>query len=125
MSREEAEIREFLRQVAEDEVRRDPVTFDRLSAPEFIRIGADGDVWNKEQTVERARAPRNLVVQSVEMQDEKIRIYGDTAIVTGLGVALMKDASGRDFIVQNLCTFVLVKRDGRWLCVSVQQTRQP
>lgn len=125
MSREEGEIREFLRQVAEIEVRRDSEAFDRLAAPEFIRIGANGEVWNKEQTLAYGRAPRNSTVQSVERRDETIRIYGDTAIVTGLGIARMREAAGREFVVRNLCTFVLVKRDGRWLCVSVQQTRQP
>lgn len=125
MSREEGEIQEFLRQVAEIEVRRDSEAFDRLAAPEFTRIGAEGEVWNKEQTLAYGRAPRSSTVQSIERRDETIRIYGDTAIVTGLGIARMRDSTGREFVVRNLCTFVLVKREGRWLCVSVQQTRQP
>ncbi len=125
VSREEGEIREFLRQVTENEVRRDPETFNRLAAPEFVRIGANGEVWNKEQTLAFGRAPRSSTLLSVQRQDERIRIYGDTAIVTGLGIAQMRNADGREYVVRNLCTFVLVKRGGRWLCVSVQQTRQP
>ncbi len=97
--------------------------FDRLTAPEFVRVGADGEVSNKEQTLDFIRQSAKSNVQKVEIQNEQIHIYGNDAVVTGLGIATGEDGAGKKFVVRNFCTFVLVKRNGRWQCASVQQTR--
>ncbi|MDQ3816844.1 MAG: DUF4440 domain-containing protein, partial [Acidobacteriota bacterium] len=124
ISGEEQEVREFLREATEAEISGGPETFDRLAAPEFIRIGTEGEVWNKEQMLAVVRRGKSSTTEAVEIRDERIRIYGNTAIVTGLGIARGHDRTGHEFVVRNLCTIVLVKRDGSWRCVSVQQTRQ-
>ena len=121
---EEQEVREFLQEIAEAEISNDPETFNRLTAPEFIRIGAEGKAWNKEQTLDVVRQGRSFSVEALDVSDEQIRIYGDTAVVTALGVARGHNRTGQEFVQGNLCTIVLVKRDGRWQCVSVQQTRR-
>lgn len=122
-SRAEREVKEYLRQVADAEISGGVDNFERLVAPEFVRIGADGEVWNREQALAVIRQAGVSNVKTIEIENEQIRIYGDTAIVTGLGIAHGQNKAGNGFVVRNLCTFVLVKRDGRWQCVSVQQTR--
>jgi len=119
----EPEIRDFLNEARESEISGSVDDFNRLTAPEFVRVGADGEVSNKEQTLDFIRQSGKSNVQTVEIQNEQIHIYGNDAVVTGLGIATGQDSAGKKFVVRNFCTFVLVKRDGRWQCASVQQTR--
>ncbi len=120
----EQEVQEYLRQIADAEISGGTSSFERLVAPEFVRIGADGKVWNREQALAVIRQSGVSNIKSIEIENEQIRIYAHTAVVTGLGIARGQNSDGNQFVVRNLCTFVLVKRDGRWQCVSVQQTRQ-
>ena len=122
-SNSEREIRDFLDEAREAEISGSVDDFDRLTAPEFVRVGADGEVSNKEQTLDFIRRSGKSNVQTVEIQNEQLHIYGSDAVVTGLGIATGQDDAGKKFVVRNFCTFVLVKRDGRWQCASVQQTR--
>lgn len=119
----EEQVRAVLREAAENEVKRDPAAAERLMAEDFIRTGPDGSVWNRAQTIAHFPQSDGSRLQSVEFKDERIRIYGDTAVVTGLGVARGQTKEGAGFVVNNRCTFVLVRRDGRWQAVAVQQTR--
>ncbi len=123
ISEDETAIRTLLREAAENEMTRDDAVFDRIAADEFVRIGANGEVWDKARTREFAKESSNWTISSIETRDLKIRLYGEAAAVTALGIAKGQDSSGRNIIVRNRCSFMLVKRAGRWQCVSVQQTR--
>jgi ketosteroid isomerase-like protein len=52
----------------------------------------------------------------------KVRIYGDAAVVTGLGhrSGTYKGAAFQDR--QSLWTDTFVQKDGRWQCVATQST---
>ncbi|MDQ3063056.1 MAG: nuclear transport factor 2 family protein, partial [Acidobacteriota bacterium] len=117
------EIRDFLNEAREAEISGSADDFDRLTALEFVRVGADGELSNKEQTLAFIRRSAKSNIQTIEIQNEQIRVYGSDAIVTGLGIATGQDGAGKKFIIRNFCTFVLVKRKGSWQCASVQQTR--
>jgi ketosteroid isomerase-like protein len=56
-----------------------------------------------------------------QLSDVQVRVYGDTAVVTGRalqqGVENSKDYSG-----ENRFTRVYVKRQGRWVSVALQVT---
>lgn len=119
----EAGVREFLRLAGENEVRRDRALAERQLAEDFVRTGPRGEVWDRAQTLANFPSGDGTAARSVTFEDERIRIYGDTAVVTGLGVMKGKDKQGRPFEVRHRCTFVLVKRDGRWQAVAVHQTR--
>lgn len=117
----EQEIRKLLREAGENEIKRDRAVAERIMADEFIRTGADGQVWDRARTL--AEFPQGSSnIKSAEFQDERIRVYGDTAVVTGLGIAKGIEKSGGSFTVRNRCTFVLVRRGGRWQTVAVHQT---
>lgn len=119
----EREIRDFLNEVRGAEISGSVDEFDRLTAPEFVRVGADGEVSNKEQTLDFIRQSGKSNVQTIEIHNEQIRIHGNNAVVTGLGIATGQDGAGKKFVIRNFCTFVLIKQNGRWQCASVQQTR--
>lgn len=122
-SEDEAAIRTLLREAAENEITRDDAVFDRIAADEFVRNGANGEVWDKEHTRKFGKESVNWTINSIETRDLNIRIYGEAAAVTALGIANGQDRAGHNITVRNRCSFMLVKRAGRWQCVSVQQTR--
>ena len=121
--RAEREVRGVLREAAENEVRRDRAAAERLLADDFIRTGPRAEVWDKSQTLAHFPEDDGTSARSLRFEDERVRIYGDAAVVTGLGVLKGADKSGREFEIRNRCTFVMVKREGRWRAVAVHQTR--
>jgi hypothetical protein len=52
----------------------------------------------------------------------KVRVYGDAAVVTGLGTrsGVNKGAAFKDR--QFLWTDTFIRKDGRWQCVATQGT---
>lgn len=117
------EVREFLREAGENEVRRDRAAAERLLADDFVRTGPHGEVWDKPRMLANFPEDDGAASRTVAFEDERIRVYGDVAVVTGLGVVNGAEKSGRVFKLRNRCTFVLVKSEGRWRAVATHQTR--
>jgi ketosteroid isomerase-like protein len=49
----------------------------------------------------------------------KVRVYGDTAVLTGLDTVKSK-RKGQEYVERYLYTDVWVKRGKRWQCVATQ-----
>jgi Domain of unknown function (DUF4440) len=63
-------------------VESDVGTMDRLLAYELIGTDPTGCLWDKSKYLDHVR--RNAFhVESCELRDTKIQIYGDAAVVTG------------------------------------------
>ena len=76
------------------------------------------------QAVENDRekfSPARIKYEARQISDLRVRVYGNTAIVTGRamqkGVENAKDYSG-----ENRFTRVYVKKEGRWVSVALQVT---
>lgn len=123
VTNDEAEIRKLLDEAAANEQRRDPWVTARMLAEDFVRVGADGAVWDKAQTIAATEPPRDATILSVGFEDERIRFYGNTAVVTGLGVMRGRSNGGEEFVIRNRCLLVMVKSSGRWQVAALQQTR--
>ena len=65
-----------------------------------------------------------LAYESMHIDDLKVRIYGDSAVVFGLETEKSK-YKGEDTSGQYRFTDTWVKRNGRWLCVASANTRVP
>jgi ketosteroid isomerase-like protein len=58
----------------------------------------------------------------MESTDLKVRVYGNTAVVTGLTTSKGK-FMGQDFISCERATDIFVNQANRWQCVFTQLTR--
>jgi ketosteroid isomerase-like protein len=58
----------------------------------------------------------------MESEDFRVRVYGDSAVVTAITSAKGK-FMGQEFSTQERATDVFVKRDGCWQCVLTHLTR--
>ena len=94
---------------------------ERYLAETYIFTGPDGMVTNKAQNVADLKSG-DLKFQSATLDDAKVNVYGDTAIVTfasdDKGTYKGKDISGK-----MRWTDVFVKRGGKWQIVSSHGSR--
>jgi ketosteroid isomerase-like protein len=87
-----------------------------LLADKFIGTGADGILTNKSQLLANAKASK---YESMEYEDVKVTVFGDTAIATGASKAKGTDQSGKpmDNYVRWTDTWVKMP-NGKWQCVA-------
>ena len=113
---------------AEDEIRRiefewgeafergDMATLDRLMADEYILTDPLGFVRSKADSLAAIKT-REVFFESSKSGDVKVRINGDTAVVTGRSTFRGR-YKGWSMAGQYQYTDVLVKRHGSWRAVS-------
>jgi ketosteroid isomerase-like protein len=87
-----------------------------LLADKFIATGSDGKVRGKAETLADAKASK---YESMEYEDVKVTIFGDTAIATGGSNAKGTNASGKPMDNHSRWTDTWVKMpSGQWQCVA-------
>ncbi len=100
---------------------RDTAKINNIQAEEFEFTGPNGQIWTKARALESIKSGQ-LLIDSFEMSEFKIRIYGDTAVVN-FRVVWDGTSNGVDISGPQRMTDVFVKRDGHWQCVASQATR--
>lgn len=96
-------------------VANDPEAIGLYMADDWAIIGPDGSVGDKATFLELVRSG-NLTHDVMESHDSKVRVYGDTAVVTGRGVSGGK-YQGQSFYLVERTSCVFVRQQGRWRCV--------
>jgi ketosteroid isomerase-like protein len=95
----------------------------RMQAEEYVFTDPAGQVWTKARELDTIKAG-DLVIDSFELSDVKVRLYDNTAVVT-LSIVWHGQFRGNDISGPQRMTDVFVKRNGRWQCVASQSTRIP
>ncbi|HEX5235608.1 MAG TPA: nuclear transport factor 2 family protein [Silvibacterium sp.] len=94
---------------------------DHLLADDYIGISANGTVETKTQELAQRRAG-TIRIQSLDLSDLKVRVFGDTAVVTSR--AELTGVNGQSDISGNYrYTRVYNKRLGHWKIVSFEASR--
>jgi ketosteroid isomerase-like protein len=101
---------------AEAIVNRDMGTLNEIIANDFTGTAWSGDTYSKTKAVDDIEF-RIYVAQSLDLENIKVKVFGDTAVVTLTQVEKSKydntDCSGRYGY-----TDVWMKRNGTWQAVS-------
>jgi ketosteroid isomerase-like protein len=108
---------EFARAVASN----DADALDRLLADDWIIVEPDGGMIDKARFLGVIRSGA-LFHESMESTDLRVRVYGNTALVTALTTSKGK-FMGQDFSSCERATDIFVKQADRWQCVFTQLTR--
>jgi ketosteroid isomerase-like protein len=108
---------EFARAIASN----DADALDRLLADDWIIVEPDGGMIDKARFL-GVIGSGALSHESMESTDLRARLYGDTAVVTGLTTSKGK-FMGQDFTSCERATDIFVKQADRWQCVFTQLTR--
>jgi ketosteroid isomerase-like protein len=101
-------------------VKADVATLEGLTSDDYILINANGQVSNKAETMNNIKTGV-IKLTSNEVSDMTVRVYGDTAVVTGKSTA-KGTIGGRELKGPVMFTRVYVKKDGKWKSVAFQQT---
>ena len=87
-----------------------------LLADKFIMTGSDGKVTGKAESLATAKKTK---YDSVDYDDVKVTVFGNTAIATGRFKAKGTDASGKPLDAHERWTDTWVKMsNGQWQCVA-------
>jgi len=87
-----------------------------LLAEEFVITVEDGSVYSKAGYISHS-ADANVHVEVAELSDLKVRVHGDTAIVTG-AYHERGDSSGKRYEYRDRLTDVWMKIGGKWQVVA-------
>jgi uncharacterized protein (TIGR02246 family) len=97
----------------------DLAAVERIIADDYvITAGVEGKVMNKQQDLAPLHSGR-VKFESAEATDVNVRVFGNTAVVTGIGVFKV---IGVPTTFRERFTDVYVKRKGRWQPVSSHTT---
>jgi ketosteroid isomerase-like protein len=119
-SNTESSVKDSLIQIEHDWgnalMRRDVAAFSRCIADDWVLTYSDGTLVTKPMALADLQEGA-LKIESFQLDDISVRVYGDAAIVTGAITEKSKfrekDTSGK-----RRFTDVFVKRDGRWQAVA-------
>lgn len=100
-------------------LRKNRAELEDVLARTFIDTNAQGVTRDKSHEIEAImNAPR---LDSLTVQDRKIQIYGDVAVVTSQFTASGK-AEGKPFVYVGRFTDVWSRQNGKWVCVAVHSS---
>jgi ketosteroid isomerase-like protein len=94
---------------------------DRLLADDYLGISSNGTLETKADELARRRSG-SLHITHLDLSDIKVRIYGDTAVVTSKA-DLVGKSGDRDISGRFRYTRVYSNRDGQWRIVSFEASR--
>ena len=122
---ENAAGQEEVRRVQDDlinaYVHRDINALDRALGDEYKFVADDGSVMDKAKTIASFKSGERQITSYVR-DEERVRVYGDTAIMT-YRYASKETYKGQDDSSNDRLIRVFVKRNGRWQIVAGQETR--
>jgi ketosteroid isomerase-like protein len=90
-------------------------------APDFAQIESGGAVIGRDEFIKDLLDP-TLRIDPYKVDDFGIRVYGDTALLTGR-IRMTGVSEGKPFVSHFRYIDIYVKRDGAWKVVSIQITR--
>jgi ketosteroid isomerase-like protein len=115
--------REVLKQLDNwlDALRRsDLAALDRIMADDFMLAAEDGSVLSKEQDTAPIKSG-DLRFESLTTRDVKVFVYGNTAVVTGVGIYKI-NFKGKASTIRERFFDVYQKRKGQWQVIASRPT---
>jgi ketosteroid isomerase-like protein len=119
-SKDEQAVLQTLHQWVDALQRNDTAAVERIVADDYLNTTAEGSVLNKEQDTASLKSG-DVKFESAATEDVKVRLFGKTAVVTGIG-RFKGTYKGRPFTVNERFTDVYVKRHDRWQPVAAHST---
>jgi ketosteroid isomerase-like protein len=114
-----------LRKIEEDWanalVKGDVAATQRFVSPDWVLTLPDGEVLTKAQADADLKSGA-VKFESFKLDELKVRVYGDTAVVHGLETEKSTN-KGKDTSGQYRFTDTFIKRDGRWMAVATHVSK--
>jgi ketosteroid isomerase-like protein len=119
-----ANVEEELKKLETDRaaaaVKGDVATLEKQTADDYTFINMYGQMSDKSQMVNAFKTGLTKLTSN-EPSDMKVRVYGNTAVITGKA-DVKGTLGGKDTNGQIMFTRVYLKKNGTWQSVAFQQT---
>ena len=112
----EETIRKLDNERIQAQIHADATALDRIYAADFIGVGPSGTVRTKPQVISDFTSG-DLKFQSITTDDVQVRVYGSTAVETGLSTMIGQD-KGQTVPRDTRFTRVWVKQQEHWRLVA-------
>lgn len=119
----EQAVRQLFDELVGSYTKNDASAPTRILADDFTFTNPSGEVMTKEQRIGEIK-PGGIQFDSYTADDVKVRVYGDTAVVTHRAT-LSGKRGAQSLAGQYRATTVFVKKGGNWQVVAAQSTRIP
>ena len=116
----ESELMNLEQEFSKAIVSNDLKAIEPFLAADWVIIDPDGGVIDKARFF-GVIASGALTHEAMDSEDFRVRVYGDTAVVTALTRTKGK-FMGQAFSTQERATDVFIRHDGKWRCVISQVT---
>ncbi len=100
--------------------RSDMAALNRIIADDFMIIGAEGTVRSKEEDLAPIKSG-DLKFESLTTEGVRVFVYGDTAVVTGIGI-YKANFKGRAANIRERFFDVYQRRRGQWKVIASRST---
>ena len=117
----EEELLKVEKEFAETIVNNDLEGLGRVVADDWIVIDPNGEIVDRARFFEVIKSG-SLTHEIMESEDLRVRVYGDSAVVTAITSTKGK-FMGQEFSTRERATDVFIKRDRRWQCVLTHLTK--
>ena len=102
-------------------VNNDAQAVDRFVTADWVIVDPDGGIVDRARFLEVIRSGA-LVHEAMDSTDFRIKVYGDTAVVTAVTVTKGK-FMGQAYSSRERATDVFVKQNESWRCALTHLTR--
>ena len=102
-------------------IEKDTQTLDKFLADDWVGLDFQGTANTKATAIANLRSGA-ATTQSVELGSMKVRVFGNTAIVTGSDTE-KSQYKGKDSSGKYVWTDVFVNRNGKWQAVASESTK--
>jgi hypothetical protein len=116
----ESQLKDLAKEWKAGELRGDAAFMERTLADDFLAIGPRGYMLNKGDWLARYRSG-DLKYDSVSLDDVRVRMYGDAAIVTGIEWQKGK-YQNQPITGQLRTTMIWVRNQSDWLLAGMQMS---
>jgi len=116
----EDELKKFEQDRAAATVKGDVATLEKQTSDDYTFINFSGKMVDKSQMIENFKSGRTKLTSN-EVDDMKVRVYGNTAVMTGKA-DLAGTIEGKETKQEVMFTRVFVKKGGGWQTVALQQS---
>jgi len=102
-------------------IKKDAKSWDRIVADDWVATDFLGKTVTKAQALAEMKSGASSN-QTVDLGEMKVRVFGNTAIVTGSDIE-KSTYKGKDSSGKYVWTDVFINRNGRWQAVASQSTK--
>jgi ketosteroid isomerase-like protein len=108
----------------EAQVSKNYDALNQILAEDLVYVHSNGNVDGKSSYIQSIKDGKSSYI-SIDPQEMKVRLYGNTAIINGVCAVKLGAADGKVNDIKLRYTDVYVKKDKQWQMVTWQSFRMP